>query len=491
MRRGFRAKFSINPRRPIVSETHFFVFHDRLSRHSRGFAGQRCGARWLTMHMVNATMMKTLSRGATMKTQLFAVSAVLTALGGAASAETVYLTADRLLDPASGRVTQNAAVIIEDGVIVAVGTAGAVTAPADARQIDLGAKTILPGLIDMHTHVTGDPTKGRGYASLAYPSERSVIWSVNNAKRTLMAGFTTIRNVGSGGYATLAVRDAINEGEIAGPRMFVAGPPVGIVGGHCSDNNMLPPEFETVGEGVATGPWGMRAKVRQNIKYGVDLIKTCSTGGVFSKGTLLGAPQGTPEELAAIVDEAHMRGLKVAAHAHGTIGIKNAIRAGVDTVEHASFLDDEAIRMAKRAGTYLSMDIYNTEYTLAEGEKNGVLEESLDKERQVGGVQRESFRKAVAAGVKVVFGSDAAIYPHGDNAKQFSRMVQFGMTPAQAIRAATSLAAEALGRDGELGCIASGCHADIIAVAGDPLADVSVLETVDFVMKGGAVYKSE
>lgn len=420
-----------------------------------------------------------------------AIGAVVASLAGAAAAETIYLTADRMLDPASGRVTQNAALVIEDGKIIASGAAEAVAAPASARRVNLEGKTILPGLIDMHTHITGDPTKGRGYAALAYPSERSIIWAVNNAKRTLMAGFTTIRNVGSDGYGTLAIRDAINEGEIVGPRMYVAGPPVGIVGGHCSDNNMLPPEYEATGEGVATGPWGMRAKVRQNIKYGVDLIKTCSTGGVFSKGTLLGAPQGTPEELAAIVDEAHMRGLKVAAHAHGTVGIKNAIRAGVDTVEHASFLDDEAIRMAKRAGTYLSMDIYNTEYTLAEGEKNGVLEESLDKERQVGGVQRESFRKAVAADVKVVFGSDAAIYPHGDNAKQFSRMVQFGMTPAQAIRAATSLAAEALGREGELGCISTGCHADIIAVAGDPLSDVAVLETVDFVMKGGAIHKSE
>ena len=273
--------------------------------------------------------------------------------------------------------------------------------------------------------------------------------------------------------------------------MFASGPPVGIIGGHCSDNNYLPPEAESIGVGVAAGAWEMRAKVRQNIKYGVDLIKTCSTGGVFSKGTLLGAPQGTVEELTAIVDEAHMRGLKVAVHAHGTIGIKNAIRAGADTIEHASYLDDEAINLAKRRGVYLSMDIYNTESTLSEGEKNGVLEESLDKERQVGGVQRESFTKAVKAGAKVVFGSDAAVYPHGDNAKQFSRMVRFGMTPIQAIRAATSLAAEALGKEGQLGCLAVGCAADIIAVSGDPLADISTLEAVDFVMKDGEVYKGQ
>ena len=424
-----------------------------------------------------------------MKKQMAVLGGALAVMAGSASAETVYVKAARMVDPAAGRVIENPALVIEDGVIKAAGSAASLPAPDGAEIIDLGGKTLLPGLIDMHVHITGDPTKGGGYAGLALPKERAVIWAVNNARRTLMAGFTTVRNTGSDGYETLAIRDAINEGEIAGPRMYVAGPPVGIVGGHCSDNNFLPPEYEATGIGVATGPWGMREKVRQNIKYGVDFIKTCSTGGVFSKGTLLGAPQGTLEELEAIVDEAHMRGMKVASHAHGTIGIKNAIKAGVDTVEHASYLDDEAIKMAKRAGVYLSMDIYNTEYTLAEGEKNGVMQESLDKERQVGGVQRESFTKAVKAGAKMVFGTDAAIYPHGDNAKQFSRMVRFGMNEMQAIQAATSLAAEALGKDGYLGCVSAGCSADIIAVSGDPLADISVLETVDFVMKEGAVYK--
>ncbi len=431
-----------------------------------------------------------------MKNFLLAImmaAAPLTApiLGTSAAAEIVYLTADGMLDPATGRIVENAALVIEDGKIVSAGPASSLAAPDGARQISLPGQTVLPGLIDMHVHLTGDPTKGGGYSILSYPSERFVIWGVTNAEKTLMAGFTTVRDTGADGYEVLALRDAVNEGEIPGPRIFAAGPPVGIVGGHCSDNNYMPPEAEATGEGVATGPWEMRAKVRQNIKYGVDFIKTCSTGGVFSKGTLLGAPQGTPEELAAIVDEAHMRGLKVAVHAHGTVGIKNAIRAGADTIEHASYLDDEAIGLAKRNGVYLSMDIYNTEYTLSEGEKNGVLEESLEKERQVGGVQRESFRKAVKAGAKVVFGTDAAIYPHGDNARQFSRMVQFGMTPLQAIRAATSLAAEALGKPEELGCLSAGCAADLIAVTGDPLADVSVLEDVEFVMKGGVVYKGD
>ncbi|WP_306252997.1 amidohydrolase family protein [Parvularcula sp. IMCC14364] len=405
------------------------------------------------------------------------------------AAEPVYLTAASLADPASGRIISNPVVVIDNGKVTSVGNAAAMTIPADAEKIDLGARTILPGLIDMHVHLTSSATKGRGYDRLGYQKERRTIWGVMNAQKTLMAGFTTVRDVGSRDYATVALRESINEGEIPGPRLFVSGPPVGIVGGHCSDVSLLPPEFNAKGLAVATGPWEMREQVRENIKYGVDLIKTCSTGGVFSKGTTLGAAQGTVEELTAIVEEAHARGLKVASHAHGAVGIKNAITAGVDTIEHASFMDDEAIRMAKRAGTYLSMDIYNTEYTLAEGEKLGVREESLAKERQVGEIQRNSFTKAVQAGVKVVFGSDAAIYPHGDNANQLSRMVRFGMTPVQAVQAATVVAAEALGQEDSVGSIKAGASADIIAVDGNPFEDVSVLENVSFVMKEGVIYK--
>lgn len=408
-----------------------------------------------------------------------------------ANAETVYLTAARMIDPVSGGVIENPALLIEDGAIAASATTASLAVPTGTKTIDLGDATITPGLIDMHTHLTYSATKGRGWEGVGFQKERQVIWGVVHAERTLMAGFTTVRNVGSQGYEILALRDAINEGEVAGPRMFVAGPPVGIIGGHCSDNNLLPPEYEATDIGVATGPWEMRAKVRQNIKYGVDLIKTCSTGGVFSKGTEVGAAQSTVEELKAIVEEAHMRGLKVASHAHGTVGIKNAIRAGVDTIEHASFLDDEAIRMARRAGTYLSMDIYNTEFTLAEGERLGVRQEAIDKERSLSVEQRDSFTRAVRAGVKVVFGSDSGVYPHGDNGKQMSRMVKFGMTPMQALQAATSLAAEALGKEGELGCLQMGCAADIVGVSGDPLQDMSVFENVGFVMKDGKVYKAK
>jgi imidazolonepropionase-like amidohydrolase len=253
--------------------------------------------------------------------------------------------------------------------------------------------------------------------------------------------------------------------------------------------NLLPSEYRLKGEGVANGPWEMRAKVRENIKYGVDLIKTCSTGGVLSKGTALGAAQGTIEEIEAIVEEAHARGLKVASHAHGTVGIRNAILAGVDTVEHGSIMDEATIQLAVEHGTYLSMDIYNTEYILSEGAKNGLLEESLAKERSISARQRASFSAAVKAGAKVVFGSDAGVYPHGLNGNQFSRMVTFGMTPMQALRAGTSFAAEALGKSGEVGCGDVGCKADFVAVSADPLADMQRLANVDFVMKGGVVYK--
>jgi imidazolonepropionase-like amidohydrolase len=239
---------------------------------------------------------------------------------------------------------------------------------------------------------------------------------------------------------------------------------------------------------VADGPWEVRTKVRKNIKYGANAIKVCATGGVFSKGTQVGAQQMTYEELKSAADEAHMRGLVIAAHAHGTSGIKDAIRAGIDSIEHCSFMDDEAIKMAIKAGTYLSCDIYNTEYTLAYGAANGVPEANINKEKQVSQAQRDSFRKAVKAGAKMVFGSDAAIYPHGDNGKQFSRMVTFGMTPIQALQAATINSAALIKQD-NLGQIKAGFMADIIAVDGNPLDNISLMENVTFVMKDGVVYK--
>ena len=419
-----------------------------------------------------------------------AALALAASLAAPALAETVYLTAGSFVDPVAGRTVQDPAFVITDGKVTARGTRGKLKVPKGAKTVDLGTETLLPGFIDMHVHLTGDPTDGP-YYSLSFSDERVALKGAKNARLTLLAGFTTVRNVGASSYGDVALRDAIAAGEVPGPRMYVSGPPVGIIGGHCSDENLLPEEYGLKGEGVATGPWEMRAKVRENIKYGVDLIKTCSTGGVFSKGTALGAAQGTLEEMTAIAEEAHARGLKVASHAHGTVGIRNALLAGIDTIEHASILDDETIQLAKEKGAWLSMDIYNTEYTLAEGEKNGVLEESLAKERSISKIQRDSFTRAVKAGVKMVFGSDAGVYPHGLNGNQFSRMVQFGMTPMQAIQAATVNAADALGKAGQVGCVDAGCSADFVAVKGDPLKDMTLLANVDFVMKEGVVYKQD
>ncbi|OFX01258.1 MAG: Xaa-Pro dipeptidase [Alphaproteobacteria bacterium RIFCSPHIGHO2_12_FULL_63_12] len=415
---------------------------------------------------------------------LFAIAAT------PALAAPTYVTAARMIDPASGKMIVDPAVVVDEGKVVAVGTRATLPAPDGATTVDLGAKTILPGLIDMHTHLIGDQTLG-GYRGIGETRESAAIWSVVNAEKTLMAGFTTVRNVGAGDYADVALRDAIAAGVVPGPRMYVSGPSIGIVGGHCSDYNLLPNDFHLRGEGAATGPWEMREKVRNNIKYGADVIKTCSTGGVFSKGTVPGAEQNTIEEMQAIVAEAHQRGLKVASHAHGNAGIKNAIKAGVDTIEHASYLDKEAVNMAKSKGVYLVMDIYNTEYTQTEGRKNGVLEESLRKDAEIAEIQRESFRLAAKMGAKLAYGTDSGVYPHGDNGRQFAWMVKYGMTPIEAVRSATTYAAQALGKEKSLGQIRPGYAADIIAVDGDPLTDVSVLEKVGFVMKDGAVYKND
>src|SRR5271167_4925034 len=307
---------------------------------------------------------------------------------------------------------------------------------------------------------------------------------------TLRAGFTTVRNVGAAGFTDVAVRDGINAGEIEGPRMLVSGPPLGITGGHC-DNNLLPSEYHYKAEGVADGPWAARAKVRENIKYGVDLIKVCASGGVLSKGDQPGTPQYTPEELQAISDEAHKLGRKVAAHAHGTQSIKDAIRAGIDSIEHSSLIDDEGIALAKQHGTYLVFDIYNDDYILSQGEKVGMLPESIEKEKKLGRLQRENFRHAYQSGAKMAFGTDSGVYPHGDNARQFAKMTEWGMKPIDAIQAATINAADLLGWSANVGAVESGHYADIIAVSGDPLSDVRVLESVKFVMKGGAVVRND
>ena len=398
------------------------------------------------------------------------------------------IRAGSLFDSRSGDVIRDQLIFVEGERIVGV-TDGDEQIPQGSEIIDLSNAFVLPGVMDMHTHIV-DNVERSFFSGYFQSPHRATIGGVVFAEKTLLAGFTTIRNVGAAGYADIALRNAINAGEIPGPRMAVSGPSLGITGGHC-DRNSLNHAFEERSDGVADGPWEVRERVRQNVKYGADWTKFCATGGVFSKGTKVGMTQYTLEEMQAIVDESHTHERKVAAHAHGNEGIKRAILAGVDSIEHASFLDREAVQMGIDNDVYFAMDIYNTEYTLEMGEANGVPEENLNKEREVGTVQRQSFTLAVEMGAKVVFATDSGIYPHGLNGRQFARMVRFGMTPTQAIQSATSLTADLLGWEDQVGAIEEGLYADIIAVDGDPLDDISELEDVDFVMKGGVVYKNK
>lgn len=409
-------------------------------------------------------------------------------LTSAATAET-YVRTGQLVDVLSGTVRADQVIVIDGDRVVRIASADEVRLDGALDVIDLSEHTVLPGLIDLHDHLTGDH-RFHGYGSLAISVPRETLYGVLNARKTIDAGFTSVRNVGASGYSDVALRDAINDGEIVGPRMRVSGPSLGITGGHC-DNNLLPREFDVTSDGVADGPWAVRAKVREVIKYGADLIKFCATGGVLSKGDSVGGQQYTLEEMQAIVDEAHRHGRKVAAHAHGSEGIRTAITAGVDSIEHASLIDAEGIRLAKQHGTFLVMDIYNDTFILEHGASVGMLEESLEKERQIGQLQRDNFKKAFEAGAKMAFGSDGAVYPHGDNGKQFAYMVEYGMTPMEAIQAATVHAAELIGWPDSVGAIAPGRYADIIAVRGNPLQDIRLLENVAFVMKGGEVYKQD
>ena len=414
-------------------------------------------------------------------------SAAITGLASPASAETVVVTADHMVDVASGKTVDYPAVFITDGRITSVADARTVKWGTDVKHIDLSGQTILPGLIDMHVHLDSNPLYG-GYSGLRFTDAFWAVQGVANARAMLEAGFTTVRNVGSENYADVAYKQAIEEGLMVGPRIVPAAHALGATGGHC-DSTYLPPSLKAKGVAVGDGPQELRSRVREQRKYGAEVIKVCATGGVFSRNTEPGQQQLSEDELRAIADEAHLWGLRVAAHAHGGAGIKAAIRAGIDTIEHASLIDDEGIRLAKERGTWLSMDIFNTEYTQAEGAKNGVLEDNLRKDREIAQIQRDNFRKAHAAGVKMVFGSDAGVMPHGTAAGQLRIMVDYGMTPIEAIRAATRNAADALSRSADVGTLAVGRYGDIVAVTGDPLTNVRLLEKPSAVIKGGVRIK--
>jgi imidazolonepropionase-like amidohydrolase len=417
-----------------------------------------------------------------MKKTLFIIPFLLF-IQSEAYSESILIKPKNVLDVRTGRLL-NTDILVESGVIKKVSKN--IPASKEYEIFELPETTIMPGLMDAHVHLTGN-TDLKGNQGMSESSYLAAIYGVKNAKQTLLAGFTTVRNVGAANYADVALRDAIGQMAVMGPTLLVSGPPLGITGGHC-DSNILPAEYQYKSQGVADGPWEVRKKVRENRKYGADLIKYCATGGVMSKNTNLNNRQYTLEEMKAIVDEAHTLGMKVAAHAHGLEGIKMAIDAGVDSVEHSSLIDQETIRFAISKGVFLSMDIYVSDYILGEGAKNGIPEYSLQKERSVGRKQRENFKMAVESGAKIVFGTDAGIYPHGKNGRQFKYMVQWGMTEIEAIQAATINTAELFGLS-SVGEIKESYAADLIGIKGNPLNNIALLENVHFVMKEGQVVK--
>jgi imidazolonepropionase-like amidohydrolase len=408
--------------------------------------------------------------------------------GIAQTSRHIVVHAGHLLDVKSGKLLADQTLVIEDGKILSAGSVAEAKIPADAVRIELPNATVLPGLIDAHTHLTVEPRFG--YDRLAISVPREALIGAKNARLTLLAGFTTARNVGARGFTDVALRDAINAGDIPGPRLLVSGPPLSITGGHC-DNNMLPFEYHAMSDGAADGIAEVQHKVRENIKYGADLIKVCATGGVLSLGDNPQHSQYTLEEMKAIVADAHRLGRKVAAHAHGAEGIRWAAEAGVDSIEHGSYIDDAGIAAMREHGTYLVPTLYLGDWMIENAGLTHLPPPLLAKAQEVIPAARKNIAHAFASGVKVAFGTDAAVYPHGLNAHEFAVMLKLGLTPLQAIQAATINAADLLGWSGKVGSLEPGAWADIIAVDGDPVKDVTTLERVKFVMKGGEVVKNE
>jgi len=418
------------------------------------------------------------------------VVAFMLLCGLSAAAQVIVVKAGRLVDPDSGTVLTDQIIVIRDHKIAEVGKG--LPVPAGAKVIDLSSMTVLPGLIDCHTHVADGQVGGEPFNVLRKTASQIVLESVTNARKMLDSGFTTVRDVGT--YRALndvALRDAIAHGTIPGPRMYVAGAYITITGGAGAMTGQAP-DIQLPWDlhyGEANSPWEVRQRIRQLAHDGVDVIKVLSTGAVLTHGSSPSSLEFTPEELNAAVDEASHFGLRVAVHAHAAQGIKNAILAGAASIEHAEMVDDEGIALAIKRGTYFDMDIYDEE-CIQEGGKNGTTPaDFLQHDAELGQLQRENFRRALKAGVKMAFGTDAGVCPYGTSAKQLAFMVKYGMTPMQAIQAATSSAADLLGHSKEVGSIKPGKYADLIAVSRDPLKDVSVLGDVEFVMKEGVVYK--